>query len=355
MLVFDGLARSWSRFRQAGFLRRATARQLLALWRRLLDNFKLGKVLSSIGHGAFPSIVAHESSDIASASLHRPYRRLPFGFDNFRCAWVFHTLLGAFLISAIVPTANNKEATRNFRCFVEITHCKLFGELRFMPDIRREPIAVGYITHQIAMQFPFSNFLELIDGETTNCRSCRMWAKELWQAFNRPLVKQAPRFLQSINGNSTTDEEFEISCRRITAVGKGDNNCSTGDGPVLRAKNRKELARTGINESALTNDIVAADDHCLPYLNTGICENQQHCADTHPISAWVRLLFGLTLIAASAAGLCHSLPSENGKTIIIFAASSVVAVLGTVLILSVLILYLPDGAGRKVHRRGRSV
>jgi hypothetical protein len=55
------------------------------------------------------------------------------------------------------------------------------------------------------------------------------------------------------------------------------------------------------------------------------------------MSAWVRLLFGVTLIAASVVGLFHSIPPENGKTITIFAASSVIAVLGTVLILSVFI------------------
>jgi hypothetical protein len=319
---------SW--LRQAGFPRRATARQLLALWHRPLNNFKLGKVLSSIGHGAFPSIVAHESSDIASASLHRPYRRLPFGFDNFRCAWVFHTLLGAFLISAIVPTASNKEATRNFRCFVEITHCKLFGELRFMPDIRREPIAVGYITHQIAMQFPFSNFLELIDGETTNCRSCRMWAKELWQAFNRPLVKQAPRFLQRINGNSTTDEEFEISCRRITAVGKGDNNCSTGDGPVLRAKNRKELARTGINESALTNDIVAADQISLIYLYTGINRDRDKSCNAN-IIIW---LLPISLFALGIICVYHGAPRRSFYGFPIQAGAFFLWVIATIIALS---------------------
>jgi hypothetical protein len=197
---------SWlSRFRQAGA---STARQLLALWHRLLHNFKLGKVLGSIGNSALPGIVAHERSYIARASFHRPHRRFTFDLDNFCRAWVFHSLiLGALLISAIVLTANNKETTRNFRAFVEITHGKLFGKLRFMQDIRREPIAVGYITHQIAMQFSLSNFLELSDGESAKSRICRMWAKELGQSSDRFLVKQTPRFRQGINGDSTPNEE----------------------------------------------------------------------------------------------------------------------------------------------------
>ncbi len=80
-------------FRQAGFFRCATARQLLALWHRLLDNFKLGKVLSCKSNGACPGIVAHESGYIARAGLHRPYRRFPLGLDNFCLARVFHRFM----------------------------------------------------------------------------------------------------------------------------------------------------------------------------------------------------------------------------------------------------------------------
>lgn len=84
---FDGWS---SRFRRSGFLRRATARQLLALWYRLLNNFKLGKVLRSIGNGAFLGSVAHKARYIARANLHGPHWRLPLGLDNFCCARVFH-------------------------------------------------------------------------------------------------------------------------------------------------------------------------------------------------------------------------------------------------------------------------
>src|ERR1700720_1308705 len=76
--------------RQAGHLLGAMARRLLALWRWLLDNFNLDKVLSGIGNGAFSGIVAHEAGYIARAGLHRPYRRLALCFYNFCRARIFH-------------------------------------------------------------------------------------------------------------------------------------------------------------------------------------------------------------------------------------------------------------------------
>jgi hypothetical protein len=76
---------SW--FRQAGI---ATARQLLALWHRLLNNFKFSEPCSGMGDGNLPRIIAAEAGDIARANLYRPQRWFPLRLDNFCRAWVFH-------------------------------------------------------------------------------------------------------------------------------------------------------------------------------------------------------------------------------------------------------------------------
>jgi hypothetical protein len=80
-------------FRQAGFLRRATARQLLALWHRLLNNFKFGKVDGGMGNGELLRVISAEACNIARANLHRPQRRLALDLDNFGRADVFHVIL----------------------------------------------------------------------------------------------------------------------------------------------------------------------------------------------------------------------------------------------------------------------
>src|ERR1700731_2629177 len=85
---FDGYPRSWlSRLRQAGV---ATARQLLALWHRLLNNFELSKIGGGKVGGSLSSVVAAEPCDIARANLYRPHRRFSLDLDNFCRAWIFH-------------------------------------------------------------------------------------------------------------------------------------------------------------------------------------------------------------------------------------------------------------------------
>jgi hypothetical protein len=46
----------------------AAARQLLALWRRLLNDSEFDKVLSGTGNGAFLGIVAHKAGYITRSS-----------------------------------------------------------------------------------------------------------------------------------------------------------------------------------------------------------------------------------------------------------------------------------------------
>jgi hypothetical protein len=85
--------RPWlRRFRQGGV---ATARQLLALWCWLLNNFNLDKVGCAISDGTSPGVATHEAGDISGSNLHGPYRRLPFSLDNFRRVSVSHKGDGA--------------------------------------------------------------------------------------------------------------------------------------------------------------------------------------------------------------------------------------------------------------------
>jgi hypothetical protein len=104
----DGYTRSWlSRFRQAGV---ATARPLLALWHRLLDNFKLSKPCGGVCDGKLPRIITGEAGNVACSSLYRPHRRLALDLDNCGGARGFHQrsqkrtilLLWAFVIGAIL-------------------------------------------------------------------------------------------------------------------------------------------------------------------------------------------------------------------------------------------------------------
>ena len=135
--------RTIMRFRQAGFLRRATARQLLALWHRLFDKCNLSKIGGGEVDGAFSGIVAHEAGDIASAGLHRPNRRLSLGLDNFCSARIFHrqtqrlrgTLwfgggrtIGIGMLNGVAPFGNSNgfcifpAVTSSFHAFLSSSH-----------------------------------------------------------------------------------------------------------------------------------------------------------------------------------------------------------------------------------------
>jgi hypothetical protein len=250
-----------------------------------------------------------------------------------------------------MPTVYNKDTTGNFRVFVEIGSGKLLGKLCFMQDTRREPIFVGYITHQIAMQFTFCNFLELSKGEITNCHSYRMGAKELGQSFERPLVKQAPWLRKRLNGWSTTNEKFKIPCGRITTIGKNDNNCNIGDGFILWAKNRNQLAATGINKSALTNNIVAADQLSLSakqlslryldgivaadqislnYLDGGINRDRSKSCNSN-IIIW---LLPISLFALGIICVYHGAPRRSFYGFMIQACACILWVTATIIALS---------------------
>jgi hypothetical protein len=114
---FDG----WlSRFRRAG---RATARQLLALWHRLLNNFKLSKIGGGKVDGSLSSIVAAEPGDIARANLHRPHRWFALDFDNFCRAWVFHGFITSFLILVWAIGRSSLRWPRQAGDVLLVSHC----------------------------------------------------------------------------------------------------------------------------------------------------------------------------------------------------------------------------------------
>jgi hypothetical protein len=61
-----------------------------ALWHRLLNNFKFGKVLNSVGNSAFPGIVAREPR------LHSERRPSPTISAVFRLVLITFAVRGSF-------------------------------------------------------------------------------------------------------------------------------------------------------------------------------------------------------------------------------------------------------------------
>src|SRR5260370_11822490 len=198
--------------------------------------------------------------------------------------YFFTALLGAFLISTIVPPLAYQESldvsSRRFGLDGDSLNrdlVKLVTHLGSVQLIFFNPIIVLHIKHQISKQLTLGHVCNLVIGKAASCNNGGMWSNDTGRPLQLPgsLMENRPGFFKVFCCGGTSENILQISRCGISTVGETYKPIEGSWFVGQRLERNVALGWCRENKGSLADDVVAVQQARLIDLNPGIIENRK--------------------------------------------------------------------------------